>query len=417
MGTCSTLVLQDLFTRESGRIVPTIEKRMVGKNIMIDKIERGPFPDGMGYILNTMTVERSFTNTADDAVWTPITPSTGSGNAACLPAVNLLTTGQTLRQFQLVREAIESPDICLEDLRTDFQLSQQLGITVEMFGNGIRWELEKQSLNAYLSNSNYLVNANSNFQNYLTTPIGANPQTGTVGTGIPLWDKQYPPTSGLTQGMLDQVYMNLYRDSFGDGMAGLSDGVPTYALLTAPETSRSLIKDNPDIRNDFRWAWDGMEHKAELMRPYGVSRSYGNFVHVPYAQMPRYDFVNNAWVRRSYWDTTPTTTKGVAPVVSALYLAAQYETSIIFNPKVFRWLVPGSLDAPGGTTRFSTPNYFPATVTWKNIPERNCNPDETIGFFRAVLAMAAQPLHPEYGYCILHKRCAPLLNETNCAAS
>lgn len=414
---CTSLILNDLFTRESGRIIPTIEKRMVGKNIMIDRVDRGPFPDGMGYILNVMTVERSFTSLADDAVWTPITPSTGSGNGACLPAVNLLGQGQTLRQFQLVREAIESQDICLEDLRTDFQLSQQLGITVEMFGNAIRWELEKQSQNAYMANSNYLCNANSIFANYLTTPIGANPQTGTPGTGIPRFDAAFPPTSGLTQGMLDQIYLNLYRDSFGDGMAGLTDGVPTYALITSMETSRSLIKDNPDIRNDFRWAWDGQEHKAELIRPYGVNRSYGNFVHVPYYAMPRYDYVNGAYVRRSYWDTTPTTTKGTAPVVSALYLAAQYETSIVFNPKVYKWLVPGALDSPGGTTRFSTPNYFPATVEWKNIQERNCNPDNTIGFFRAVLAMAAQPAHPEYGYVVLHKKCSPLLNETNCAAS
>lgn len=404
MGSCSTLVLNDLFTRESGRIVPTIQKRMVGKNVLIDRIKRGPYPDGMGYILNVLTVERSFTADADDAAWTNVTPSTGSGNAACLPTASLLTTGQTQRQFQMQRKAIESPDICLEDLRTDFQLGQQLGITVDMFGKGIRWELEKQAVNKYMANSTYWVTANSDFQNYLTTSR----QT---------FDNLHPPTSGLTQGMLDRIYMNLFRDSNGDGASGMSDGVPSYTLICSPETSRSLIKDNPDIRQDFRWAWEGKEHAAELIRPYGVNRSYGNFAHTPYQAMPRYDLVNGAFVRRSYWDTSPSTTKGNAPVVSALYLAAQYEVSIIFNEKVFEWLVPGALDSPGGTARFSTPDYFPATVKWLNIPDRDCNPDGTIGFYRAVLAMADMPVHPEYGYVVLHKKCDPILAETNCSAS
>lgn len=404
MGVCSTLTLNDLFTRDSGRIVPTIERRMVGKNILLDRIKRGPFPDGMGYILNVMTVERSFTSDADDAAWTNVTPSTGSGNAACLPAASVLSTGQTLRQFQLARKAIESPDICLEDLRTDFQLAQQLGITVDMFGKAIQWELEKQAINQQMANSNFWITANSGFQNYITTARQS-------------FDNLLPPTSGLTQGMLDRVYMALARDSFGDGSSAMSDGVPAYALITSPETSRSLIKDNPDIRQDFRWAWEGMKEKSELIRPYGVNRSYGNFIHCPYPKMPRYDLVNGVFVRRSYWDTTPTTTKGTAPVVNSLYLAAQYEVSIVFNEKVFEWLVPGAIDSPGGNARFSTPDYFPATVTWKNIPHRDCNPDGTIGFYRAVLAMAAKPVHPEYGYIILHKKCDPLLNETNCSAS
>lgn len=402
--TADCAALSDLFTRESGRIVPSIQKRMMGKNVLIDRIDRGPFPDGMGYQLNVMTVERSITSDADDAAWTAITPSTGSGNAACLPATSQLTTGQTLRQFQLYRKAVESQDICLEDLRTDFQIAQQLGITVDNMGMGVQWELEKHAINEYMANSNYWLTANSLFPNYITTAQ----QT---------FDAAFPPTSGLTQGMLDQIYMALFRDSFGDGAFGRSGAAFIYALICSPEVSRSLIKDNADIRQDFRYAFEGDRLESELLRPYGVDRSYGNYAHIPYAKMPRYDYVNGAYVRRSYWDASPSATKGKAPVVNALYLAAQYEVSIVFNPLVYKWLVPGALNSPGGTTRFSTPDYFPATVKWLNIPDIVCNPDGTIGRFRAVLASASMPIHPEYGYIVLHKRCAPLLNETNCAAS
>ncbi len=121
-------------------------------------------------------------------------------------------------------------------------------------------------------------------------------------------------------------------------------------------------------------------------------------------------------MRKNYWHKTGTT-NGFKWTLNPGYISAQYTVSIIFNPKVYKWLVPGALNSPGGMARFSTPNYFPATVEWKNIPNRDCNPDGTIGFYRAVLAMAAQPLHPNYGYVILHKVCSPELQETNCAAS
>jgi len=100
--------------------------------------------------------------------------------------------------------------------------------------------------------------------------------------------------------------------------------------------------------------------------------------------------------------------------VNPLYAAAQYEASIIFNPRVFEWLVPGAINSPGGTVRYSTPDYFPANFTWKNIPDRVCNPDGTIGFFRSVLASASMPVHTEYGYVFLHLRCGPQLGQQAC---
>jgi hypothetical protein len=126
--------------------------------------------------------------------------------------------------------------------------------------------------------------------------------------------------------------------------------------------------------------------------------------------MPRYDFVNGQYVRRSYWDLTQQTTKGVKPMVSWLYLNAEYTTTYLFNPKVYKWLTPGALNAPGGSTGFQTPNYFPAQFEWMNIRDRKCNPDGTIGFFRGVLSMAPMPLFPDYGWVFLHQRAVPAVN-------
>jgi len=392
---CNTL--NDLFTRESGRLAPTIEKRMVGKNIVLDHIKRGPFPDGMGYVINVLTVERSFTTDADDAAWTAITPSTGSGNGTCLPAVSQVGFGQTQRQFQLYRKALESPDICLEDLRTDFEIGQQLGNSINALQGAVMWELEKHAINEYIRTANNLINCNSILS------------TGSGGA----FDIVNPPTSSLTQGILDQAYLNLIRDSFGEGSFGRAGAKYVYSLLVSPETSLNLIKQNAAIRQDWQYATQGDGIKSPLLEGYGVDRAYGNFAHIECPHMPRYDIVANQYVRRNYW-VQSSTTKGNKFEVNPLYMAAQYEVTIIFNPLVYKWLVPGALNNPGGTARYSTPDYFPANFTWKNIPDRVCNPDGTIGFFRAVLASASEPIHPEYGYAFLSLRCSPSMGQQAC---
>lgn len=397
LDTTSCNALNSLFTKKSGSIAPTIQKRMVGKSIVLDHIKRGPFPDGEGTVINVMTVERSFTEDADDAAWTAVTASTGTGNGACLPATTTVGTGQTLRQFQLYRKALESQDICLEDLRTDFQISQQLGLTVASLTGAVQWELEKHAINEYIRLSGNLINANSLLSE------------GSAGA----FDLAHPPTSVLTQGMLDTAYMKLFRDSQGDGAFGRSGAAFVYTLMCSPETSMNLRNQNAAIRDDFRYAFQGDQLKSPLLEGYGIDRAYGNFAHNTVPHMPRYDLVGNQWVRRNYW-VKSSTTSGNKFEVNPLYTAAQYEVSMIFNPLVYEWLVPGQLNAPGGGVKYSTPDYFPASFTWKNIPDRVCNPDGTIGFFRAVLASASQPGHPEYGYCFLHLRCGPSLGQQAC---
>ena len=53
----------------------------------------------------------------------------------------------------------------------------------------------------------------------------------------------------------------------------------------------------------------------------------------------------------------------------------------------------------------------------KNIIERDCNPDGTKIFWRAVFKDAAEPINPEVGYTILHARCGYDLDLVSCYGS
>jgi hypothetical protein len=396
MSNANCELLNDLFTDESGRIAPEIQRRLTGKNPVIDLIEKGPWEDGMGEIVNVLTVERSFAQgVQDDTPWAPLAPQSTGDNAPCIPQVYQMSFGQTQRQMQLYTRAIESPDICLELLRPGFSLINQLDQTFQSLTQGLQWELEKQAMNQYIAQSGQLICFNS---------IGA--ANVPINTGTQGFDTAFPPNCQIDQGLLDWIYDQMDREVCGDGAMGMSEGANIYGLVLSSQNSRNLKTENAAIRDDLRYAFDGDKMESPLLEPYGMGgRCYGNFTHIINNKMPRYDFVPGVgYIRQSYWNISPAATKGNAPVVSQAYLNAEFEAIFVFNPMVYKWLIPGMLNAPGGDMAFTTPNYFPAQFQWRNILDRTCNPDGTIGFYRGRMAMAAMPLHPSYGWVILAQR-------------
>lgn len=445
-----TAEISDMLTREAGRIMPNeIQKRLSWTSIVIDQIDRGPFPNELGKVINVLTVERSvitdpnnnFAILSDDHAWSNVGSSTNGSNTggACIPNVYRASYGQTLRSFQLVTDSLETDRICLNDLRTDFELNNQLSITFDSFSGAVREFLERHGMGEYLFNSaNKIIVNGGGYGSLSSVPLGSMPSfafapnggspntyvldntNGGVNTVV-----NSVPNSVLTQGFLDNVYLSMNREVIGDGAVGKKMSANIYALFTDSETSRSLIQSSTNNRQDWNFAWQGSRKEAPLLNPYGLEISYNNFAHVIIDHMPRYLFTPTvyggaitAWTcsRVNYWQIT-TTTNGVQASVNPTYIGQGLATNIggltganqllaavswVFNPKVFKWLVPGPLNSPGGNTSFQTPDYFPATFSWKNILNEFTNPDGTIGYFRAVLQAGSMPMHPNYGWCFLH---------------
>jgi hypothetical protein len=58
-----------------------------------------------------------------------------------------------------------------------------------------------------------------------------------------------------------------------------------------------------------------------------------------------------------------------------------------FHPDIVHFLFP-DLDK------------WAADISWRNIPDRECNPNGQIGFYRALMRYAAKPMQPELGWVI-----------------
>jgi hypothetical protein len=234
----------------------------------------------------------------------------------------------------------------------------------------------------------------------LSTATLAAYQTGTLAPG-----------STLDQGLLDILRAQLIRDGAAQSAMGVQDGNPVLTLICSMETSRQLILQNEDIRQDIRWA-----KAAELIKPLGAERSYGGFLHLidPYPR--RFD---SAYAEIPVWSKVAAS-KGYKYDLNPNWVdptVALYEETFIFDRTVMRQMVPKPITNPHSKFKFDPVSY---NGDWAllNILHEDNNPRGQIVFHHGILAAGTKPVHPERGVAILHKRCDAFVNYvTSCASA
>jgi len=457
------LIKQDTFPEEMGDRVSvlTYERSIpqAGRNGRQNDFDLQSVWQGASAILGSNPTDATYTsfNAYTQTPAGSATASTDSNNNVSLPKFANVEFAQTLRTYDLRRVALESPNISLEDLRYPVrrkeQLTQIMNILTEQ--TALVWTTRYQDEYVRLAQNK-------------VTPTGASASTATlnyatVSSDASAFSPVVDATSKLTQGILRRIYMRLLRDGAGSSAQGKENGAPVFNLITSAETSDDIIKLNSDIRSDFRYS----SKPNELLAPLGVERSYGGFYHIIDPYPPRYNRLSlsaSAVSSATYTvpaghgveqgdvvvvtdnATTPAiksaastvssvtsttivltaavtgaaatdkifawkrvfpfvrtdATKGKKYDINADYLAAAYEDSIILINEVYHSVVPKPLGSMG-QMGFDAQGYR-GDFKWKNIPDRDSNPDGSVGYFRATFANGSKPVRPEWGYVIRHKR-------------
>lgn len=384
-----TIDVNHLLVEESGRIGPDIHNKTLHINAWTNLIKQEEWPDEMGTDISVMTYERSLP--ANSLTWNTVGFNTGTGSN-CVPAAEVVNFAQTLRTYNLKQTAIESPKICVNDLRFTMKRKEQLGQCFRILTENTQWAWQERFRDEYIRIAEHKM---------------------IVKDGLPEGTASFPlaqPTSKLVQEVLNRVYMSLVRDGAAINNAmGRENGRPIFTLVCGPETSDQLIRDSGEIQTDYRYS----SQVDELLKPLGVERSYRGFYHVIDDLPPRYDFVGGVWTRRMPY-VGVAATKGTKYDINPQYEAAQYEMSIVLIPEVYCSLVPRPISSPGGNTTFE-PQKYRGDWNWLNIQDRVENPDKTIGYFRGVLSNGSKPIRPEWGYCIMHQRCENQLGLVSCS--
>ncbi len=408
--------INSLLITESGRIGPEIYRKTINQSPWLNLVRQAAWPDGMGTTISALTWERSLPtnnltwstlgyNPAGDAT-SPQTGGTDEGN--CLPPKQTINFAQTLRTYNLAQTALESPKLCLNDLRFPWQVKEQLGAIMDILAENVKYAWESRYRNEYFRLCGHKVVAKAGLPENTTTNVDPNSNTVTAS----LFPNQ-AATTQLTASILQRYAGKMIRD--GAGMKSLSknQGQPVFGLICSPEVSERLILDNSDIRQDYRWI-DGQA--KELLAPLGVDRSYKNFFHILDWQSPRYDWINGSgYIRRPFYASTAAS-YGNKSDINPDYETAAYEVSFIFHQDVMESMIPKPISAPGGNTKFN-PQKYRGDFNWLNILNKDDNPDGTIGFFRSVFQNGSKSIRPEWGYAILHQRCPQDYSLNACAAT
>lgn len=394
---------------ESGRIGPDIHAKVFNSSPWLKLIRQKEWMDEYGSEISVLTYERTLPSSA--LTWSTVGFNTGdtsspganpnSDEGTCLPPNQTLTFAQTTRTYNLQHTSLNGPPLCVNDLRFPFKRQTQLSMMLDMLAANTSYAWNDRYRNEYIRSCQHKVCAMAGLPENTGLTLDPNVTTPNIFPA-------QQPTSYLTQGILDRIYMKLIRDGAGINPLGRQNGRPQFGLICSSETSDRVIKDiNAStgsaglIQTQFLYA-----KPNELLAPLGVETAYRGYYHMVDDLMPRYNWNGSGWTRVQPYAGTAAT-YGTKQDISSAYENAQFEVSVVFHQDVYESLIPRPITSPGGDTRFD-PVSYKGDFKWRNILDKTDNPDGTIGFHRAILSNGTKILRPEWGWAILHQRCGDM---------
>jgi hypothetical protein len=376
---------------ESGRFGPGIFARAARKRPIIRLMSktRGAWANGMGISIAAVTFERSLPDTFGGK-WANIAVSDGDSVNACLPPTDTAAFGTTTRNYQPQHMAINSDHFCIRDIQFDWQYAEMLSKITAAFSDISEWTWASRYTSEYVRLAGHHLTLNN-------THGVQDDATGYNTTNL--------PTSILTQGVLDDIYMDLYREG-ADLASGLAEDTneAVFTVITSSEVLKQLLLDNPELRADKRFAYMGKGDDSPLAIGMPTKRRiYGNYIFEidPYPR--KFVFSGGAYVEVAPFVKTATT-KGYKQNLNPAYKAAPYVETIIWHESNYQSLAVNTITNPAPGWNF-TPRSWMGEFSPRNILHETCNPDGTIIFWRALFGDASKPINPYVGYSILSLSC------------
>lgn len=394
---CSNV--EQLFIEHAGLIRNSVAKSIQNTDFYLRYLPKEAWRDGQSAIYSYPIYERTLPT--DEVTFVAWSSSTGDGDlstndgspggACALAGQNIDSFGITLRQTQLKKAALNSPKICLEDLRFSWEVQDQVKNVVRVLAENTRWVWTNAYQDEY---------------------IAACGQKIVAAPGLPEGTSSFPQTpatSVLTWGILESIYERLgYNGGAINAFGRIDDMTPIYAAVGDRFVWEDLKRQDDNTRSDFHYS---SQADAMLGAP-GLNGVYRGFRLFTVEFPPRYDFVNGNYVRRMPYESLPAY-RGRKWEVSAAYRNAQFTVTTVFHEDVMKVLIPKPQGVHGGMT-FNPKYSWTGEFVWRNIPSVDCNPDGNIGWFRALFAYGPKIERPDLGFAIMHKRCDRALDLKAC---
>lgn len=385
----SAPALNDIFVRDENRIGNEIYKKTINSSVWLKLVPKQAWPDGMSDVIQVLTMERNLPDNVDD--WASLAdPNSESNN--CVPDVDEVPSGQTLRSFNLAQKALKSERVCVNDTRNAFRTAEQVKAMYENLTAAVKYVWQRRAKVEYAR-------------------LAENKMIATHG--LPSANALFPvvtPTTVLTQGILDEIYQNLIYDSAeaDGGSLAMQDGAPQFILVTDMSTS-NRIRNESDTQLAFL---ENGRRVPELLQSLNVSNGWKGFYHVMDNLPRRWNLTGGQWVEVMPYETAAAS-RGSKSQISTAYREAPYTDSYVFLPSIFSFMVPKPISTVGSGTEF-TPQTYMGDFKWLNWGNDDTNPIRSHGYYYALLQSGSKPIHPEFGYVVRHLRCVGDIGHQAC---
>lgn len=388
-----------------------ILRRASPTSLWMNAIPRGTFAQGVGTTQTTFVIANS-EPTSDNENWTDITLTNGQitlGNDAntsgCDITYNQVEVGFTEQTYGPRQFGLKGPVICEDNLTFQHDAAKFLmAYETEMTKRAKRsWEFEMRR-QYMLMGEKY---GDGDLIGAALTPISAITEI---------------PQSQLTQDLLDVVAATLIdgdaTEPDSDGYVTLGETGPIFTLNIGVEASNRILKLDPELRADARFATmgKGIQDPTGLFARIGAARVIGNFRHAITTIPPRFDVIGGHLVQRNTFIMVDTT-QGKKAVRNPLWINAEYEAAIVVLPTVFEAEIVKPMTG-AGSFKFRPQNYMGEWefVTGAYRLGLDCDdPLDKLGQHVANFKYAPRPMFPEHGKVIIFKRCPRDIELVYCA--
>jgi len=380
--------LSQEFAYDASRLEGRVRRLMRAKGRVAALIQKENFPLGIGF--NPVTVNTLRSNPTGGDGWVTVTQPDG-GNNNCTPEPSVVSPALSTEAYSIEQNMTKSDTICLTDAQFGYLFEEQV--------KNIRANFSDTIVDTWEDRSKYW------FQYYAGTKIINNTaQTEGNSSTFPNVPAEYM----ASQDQLDPLWDRIMQDGGGEEPYAMSNGAALITAIMSPEAHRQIIKGSSSVREDFRFAQMGKGYEgAQLLQSWGVDKPYGGFMHCIDYRMPRYNFVNGAYVQVPYY-TTASATIGTQSIVNPDYLTAGYEVIYLWHPEAVIRQTPPSRSTVGEDTKFLAPNYN-GEIVWRNIANETLNPLENNGRWWAWMVAGWKPtVKRRYAYALMVKRCTSI---------
>lgn len=387
---------------------PDIHRKASWRSIWLNYVTRSTFPKNAGVTITDFIIGNSEPTSASEA-WVDLSLSSNQilagGARQCAATYIDVDVGYNARTHVPKKIGLAGPVICREDLYFMHKPMQFMGQYYRELVKRAKRTWEQEFQNQYISLAD----------KYIARPGGLTP----IGSSTSWTSIQTTPTSQVTQSILDTVLLTLMEAGATDAdheFIELGPDGPIFAVSAGIDAIQKLLVNETERRTDLRYAQEGQDQKADLMKRLGATRVLKNARFVPNLLPARWSFTPGVGFSRiATWEMVAGTQGTVAQLTSA-YKNAQYESMEVLHPQV---LIAEMVEPESAGLDWS-PNNYMGEWNWKtggDISTTYCfDPKKNYGRHFADFMYAPKSLYPEYGASIMFKRCPGDQTFTGCTS-